>query len=112
MNQIFPQKPPLTVLTIYIQDMYSCFEDWMDGEPPYFLSVKNIQPEDFLNFDFFQYTIEQLFLEQQETGQIESDIKQIHEELLKQIKNGDKDISFEINVADGDFAYHFNFITI
>ena len=84
----------------------------MDGEPPYFLSVKNIQPEDFLNFDFFQYTIEQLFLEQQETEQIESDIKQIYEELLKQIKNGEKDISFEINVADGDFAYHFNFVTI
>lgn len=112
MNQIFPQKPPLTVLTIYIQVINSDFENWIDGDEPYFLSVKNIQPEDFLNFDFFQYTIEQLFLEQQETGQIESDIKQIHEELLKQIKNGDKDISFEINVADGDFAYHFNFITI
>ena len=112
MSKKFPQKPPLTVLTIYIQDIRAGFEDWMDGEPPYFLSVKNIQPEDFLNFDFFQYTIEQFLLEQQETGRIKSDMKQIHEELLKKIRNGDKDISFEINVADGDFAYHFNFITI
>ena len=50
MNKTFPQKPPLTVLTIYMQEASSRFEDWIDGDEPYFVSVKNIQPEDFFKF--------------------------------------------------------------
>lgn len=29
MNKTFPQKAPLTILTIYIQEASSKFEDWM-----------------------------------------------------------------------------------
>lgn len=29
MNKTFPQKALLTILTIYIQEAYSKFEDWM-----------------------------------------------------------------------------------
>ena len=115
MNKLFPQKPPLTVLTIYMQEASSRFEDWIDGDEPYFVSVKNIQPEDFLNFDFFKYTIEHFFKEEQKIDQFDLEcIIKTHEKLLEKIKNGEKDISFEINVGNTfiDSIYRFNFITI
>lgn len=115
MNKMFPQKAPLTILTIYIQEASSKFEDWMDGDEPYFVAVKNIQPEDFLNFDFFKYTIENFFNEQQQTDQFNlEDIIKTHKKLLEKIKNGEKDISFEINIGNTfiDSIYQFNFVTI
>lgn len=115
MNKTFPQKAPLTILTIYIQEASSKFEDWMDGDEPYFVSVKNIQPENFLNFDFFKYTIENLFKEQQQTDQFNlNNIIKTHKKLLEKIKNGEKDISFEINIGKNviDSVYRFNFVTI
>ena len=115
MNKTFPQKSPLTILTIYIQEASSKFEDWMDGDEPYFVAIKNIQPEDFLNFDFFKYTIENFFKEQQQTDQFNlNNIIKTHKKLLEKIKNGEKDISFEINIGKNviDSVYRFNFITI
>lgn len=40
MNKTFPQKSPFTILTIYIQEASSKFEDWMDGDEPYFVAMR------------------------------------------------------------------------
>ena len=50
MNKPFPQKPPLTVLTIYMQEASSRFEDWIDGDEPYFVSVKKNSARRFFKF--------------------------------------------------------------
>lgn len=40
MNKTFPQKAPLTILTIYMQEASSRFEDWIEGDEPYFVAMR------------------------------------------------------------------------